>query len=245
MVDGCDPKDEAEELPKAGGAADPPKLKLGLGGLLPEGAVAAPALKLNGEAALLAAGAGGLLPPKEKGEEVLAGAGFDALGAFLPKVNIDPPEVAVVVAGAPPNKLLGWDDGWVLAEKLKEGLAGSVAAAALNPPDAVVVAGAAPNKLPAGAAGLLPEKLKADLAGSVVDWDLAVNIELWVVVAGAEAPNVNGDAAAGAVVVDGWGWALKENEGFGASKVAAFVTAGAADDAPKVGAEALGPPRVE
>ena len=133
----------------------------------------------------------------------------------------------------------------MLAEKLKEGLAGSVAAAALNPPDAVVVAGAAPNKLPAGAAGLLPEKLKADLAGSVVDWDLAVNIELWVVVAGAEAPNVNGDAAAGAVVVDGWGWALKENEGFGASKVAAFVTAGAADDAPKVGAETLGPPRVE
>ena len=38
---------------------------------------------------------------------VLAGAGFDALGAFLPKANIDPPEAEVVVAGAPPNKLLG------------------------------------------------------------------------------------------------------------------------------------------
>lgn len=132
------------------------------------------------------------------------------------------------------------------AEKLKEGLAGSVAAVALNPPDAVVVAGAAPNKLPAGAAGLLPEKLKADLAGSVVAWDLAaVNMELWVVVAGAEAPKVKGDAAAGAVVVDGWGWALKENEGFGASKVDALVTAGAPVGVPKVGAEALGPPRVE
>ena len=106
LVDGCVPKDDAEELPKAGGAAaDPPKLKLGLGGLL-EGAVAAPALKLKGAAALLAAGAGGLFPPKENGDEVLAGAGFDALGAFLPKVNIEPPDAAVVVAGAPPNRLL-------------------------------------------------------------------------------------------------------------------------------------------
>ncbi len=38
---------------------------------------------------------------------VLGGAGFDALGSFLPKANIDPPDGAVVVAGAPPNKLLG------------------------------------------------------------------------------------------------------------------------------------------
>ena len=108
MVDGCVPKDDAEELPNAGGAAvDPPKLKLGLGGLL-EGAVAAPALKLKGAALLLAAGAGGLFPPKENGDAaaVLAGAGFEALGAFLPKVNIEPPDAAVVVAGAPPNRLL-------------------------------------------------------------------------------------------------------------------------------------------
>ena len=106
LFDGCDPKDDVEELPKAGGAAAaPPKLKLGLGGLL-EGAAAAPALKLKGAAALLAAGAAGLFPPKENGDEVLAGAGFEAAGAFLPKVNIEPPDAAVVVAGAPPNRLL-------------------------------------------------------------------------------------------------------------------------------------------
>ena len=55
-----------------------------------------------------------------------------------------------------------------MAEKLNEVLAGSGA-------DAVV---AAPNKLPVEAAGLLPVKLKADLAGSVAAWDLALNIEL-------------------------------------------------------------------
>ena len=37
----------------------------------------------------------------------------------------------------------------MLAEKLKDDLAGSVAAAELNPPEADVVAGAAPNKFPA------------------------------------------------------------------------------------------------
>ena len=110
-----------------------------------------------------------------------------------------------------------------------------------NPPEAVVVA--VPNKFPAGAAGLLPVKLKADLAGSVADWVLALNMELWVVVAGAWAPKVKGDPAAAAVVVDGW--ALKEKEGFGASKVAALVTAGAPEEAPKAGADELGPPRVE
>jgi len=56
-------------------------------------------------------------------------------------------------------------------------------------------------------------------------------------VAGAEAPNANGEPAAAAVVVDGW--ALKVNEGFGASKVAALVTAGALGAAPKLGAVAL------
>ena len=62
---------------------------------------------------------------------------------------------------------------------------------------------------------------------------------LFLVVAGAEAPNVNGngDPAAAAVVVDGW--ALKEKEGFGASKVAALVTAGAPEEAPKVGTDEL------
>jgi len=115
----------------------------------------------------------------------------------------------------------------VLAEKVKEALAGSGAAAVV----------AAPNKLPVGAAGLFAVKLKADLAGSVTVWDLALNIELCVVVAGAEAPNANGDPAAAAVVVDGW--ALKVNEGFGASKVAALVTAGALGAAPKLGAVAL------
>ena len=100
-------------------------------------------------------------------------------------------------------------------------MAGSGAAVVPNPPEAVVVA--VPNKFPAGAAGLLPVKLKADLAGSVADWDLALNMELLVVVAGAWAPKVKGDPAAAAVVVDGW--ALKEKEGFGASKVAALVTA--------------------
>ena len=109
LLDGCAPKDEVEELPKAGGGAaeDPPKLKLGFGGLLDGTAVAAPALKLKGAVAVFAAGAGGLFPPKENGDEVLAGAGFAALGAFLPKENMEPPEDAVVVAGAPPNRLLG------------------------------------------------------------------------------------------------------------------------------------------
>ena len=129
----------------------------------------------------------------------------------------------------------------MFAEKLKEALAGSGAAVALNPPDAVVVA--APNKLPGAAAGWLPVKLKADLAGSVAG--LALNIELCVVVAGAEAPNVNADPAAGAAVVAGLGWALKVNEGFGASKVAALDTAGAPAAAPKLGAETLDPPKVE
>ena len=53
----------------------------------------------------------------------------------------------------------------------------------------------------------------------------------------AVAPKVNGDAAAAAVVVAGWG--LKLNEGFGASKVAALVAAGALGAAPKLGAVAL------
>ena len=54
--------------------------------------------------------------------------------------------------------------------------------------------------------------------------------------AGVVAPKVNGDAAAAVVVV---GWGLKLNEGFGASKVAALVTAGALGVAPKLGAVAL------
>ena len=115
-------------------------------------------------------------------------------------------------------------------------MANSGAAVVPNPPEAVVVA-AAPNKFPAWAAGLLPVKLKADLAGSDADWDLALNMELWVVVAGAEAPKVKGDPTAAAVVVGGW--ALKEKEGFGASKVAALVTAGAPEEAPKVGTDEL------
>ena len=106
LDEGCDPKEEVEVPPKVGGAADPPKLKLGFGGLLELGAVAAPALKLKGAAALLAAGAGGLVPPKEKGDEAFAGAGLDELEAPLPKVNMEPPDAAVVVAGAPPNRLL-------------------------------------------------------------------------------------------------------------------------------------------
>lgn len=56
--------------------------------------------------------------------------------------------------------------------------------------------------------------------------------------AGAEAPNANGEPAAAAVVVVD-DWALKVNEGFGASKVAALVTAGALGAAPKLGAVAL------
>ena len=56
--------------------------------------------------------------------------------------------------------------------------------------------------------------------------------------AGAEAPNANGEPTAAAVVVVD-GWALKVNEGFGASKVAALVTAGALGAAPKLGAVAL------
>ena len=54
----------------------------------------------------------------------------------------------------------------------------------------------------------------------------------------AEPPKVNGDAAAAAAVVVA-GWGLKLNEGFGASKVAALVTAGALGVAPKLGAVAL------
>ena len=108
LLDGCAPKEEVEELPKAGGAAeDPPKLKLGFGGLLEGTAAAAPALKLKGAVAVLEAGAGGLFPPKENGDAVLTGAGFAALGAFLPKENMEPPEDAVVVAGAPPNRVPG------------------------------------------------------------------------------------------------------------------------------------------
>ena len=57
--------------------------------------------------------------------------------------------------------------------------------------------------------------------------------------AGAEAPNANGEPAAAAAVVVVDDWALKVNEGFGASKVAALVTAGALGAAPKLGAVAL------